>query len=289
MYRPIGVYADGFNSKPDVLAVLSVDGEINDGMAKTLSDQIDKINDNARVKAVLIKLNTPGGEVTASEEIREKFDTLKVPAVAWCDAECASGGIYILQSKNIKYVGMTNYTVAGAVGVFSTVQHYNRLLDWAKIDTKIYKSAPLKDAGDPTQPSDAAQDAYMQSIVDSLAHQFYDLVLTHRHITNAKELESAKIFIGQDAVKLGLADAIITSDEAELKAKQLSGSKQIYTNQELKKMAKAAANDGNDTDGDYKLNPAIMPNAQLTWAITQLKNILSQETVQFKYELPYKF
>lgn len=293
-YIPAYTYAEpvtqpSFNSKPDILATVQVNGEISDDLAKTLKSKVDKINENTRVKAVLIVLNTPGGGVTASAQIRELLSTIKVPVVAWCDTECASGGMYILQSKAIKYIAVSDYTVAGSIGVYLEVTRYNRLLDWAKVDTQIYKSAPLKGAGDPTQPTDAAQDAYFQSIVGRLASQFYDLVITNRHITDLSAMKSAKVFIGEDAVKLGLADAVMTKEQAEKKAKELSGSKSIYTIEELKLMSKSVSgNDDLDSD-DSENDKNTLPNEDLHWLTLQLQDMLGQENVQFKYELPYKF
>lgn len=277
-----------FAQQPDILEVLTISGEIRSGTAEDIAKQVDAINENAKVKAVLLVLDTPGGGVTASSQIYEDLSRLKVPVVAWCQSVCASGGVYVMMAPSVKYIAVRNETITGSVGVIMHMMRYNRLLQWAKIDPETYRSGPLKDAGNPTRAGEPKETEYLQGIVTTLAQRFYAIVAKARpHIKNWDELKTARILIGKEAVDMGLVDAIATRAEVEKKAKELSGSKTIFTRDELKKMS-AAADGPHPT---YKA-PALDVTAALSdlhWAAETAKEIMSGESVKFAYRMPYSF
>lgn len=280
-----------FPTKPDILETIQIKGEIDQDMWQKVSAQVKAINTNPRVKAVLIVVDSPGGGVTASEEIREEFDSLKVPAVAFCNSMCASGGMYILMSKQVKFIALRDATIAGSIGVFAEVQHYDRLLNWAKIDTSVFKSGDpatsVKDAGDPSQPMSDTDVKFFQNLVNGLADRFYGLVTSHRNIADVAAMKTATVFVGADAVKEGLADAVMTQEKAEEKAKELSGSKAIYTKDEMQKMAQSVSGDSSSDDtGNRLATPTLSDN--LSWLIGETRQILATQRVTIKYELPYR-
>lgn len=279
-----------FPTKPDILETIQIKGEIDQDMWQRVGAQVKAVNTNPRVKAVLIVVDSPGGGVTASEEIREEFDGLKVPAVAFCNSMCASGGMYILMSKQVKFIALRDATIAGSIGVFAEVQHYDRLLNWAKIDTSVFKSGDpatsVKDAGDPSQPMSDADAKFFQNLVNDLADRFWGLVTSHRKIADVTAMKTATVFIGAAAVREGLADAVMTQDQAEEKAKELSGSKAIYTKDEMQKMAQSVSGDSNDDAGNRSTMPTLSDN--LNWMIGQARSMLATQRVTIKYELPYR-
>lgn len=273
--------------KPDILEVLEINGEIHGGMVPGIAEAVDKINDNAKVKAVLLIVDTPGGSVTASSAIYEDLSRLKVPVVVWCGSLCASGGVYVAMAPSVKWIAVRSETIGGSVGVVMQMMRFNRLLEWAKIDPKTYRSGLLKDAGNPMRAQEEAEDKYLQGIVSELAEKFYAIVAKSRgsKIKNWDEIKTARIFIGQEAVRVGLADAVATKAEVTAKAKELSGSKSIFTREELKKMSSAA--DGHST---YAA-PAIQPNVwgDTAWLIETAKEIMGGGSVKFSYRLEHKF
>ncbi len=281
--------------KPDILEVLEVSGEINDFTPGRIKDQVEKYNDNPKVKAVLLILDTPGGGARASAAARDSLSKIKVPVVVWCKSVCASGGIMMMTAPSIKYLALPNEGIAGSVGVIASVTRYHRLLDWAKIDSEIYKSGSLKDAMNPTRPANEEEKKYVQGIVDDLAQSFYKMVADSRgtKISEAAwvEIKKAKIFFGPQAVKMGLVDAVMTEDQARMKAKELSGSKLIYTRVELKKMSTVA-------DETYRNTAPLMPFQatapdravdSLNQVLEAVQEVRSGETVKFEYRMPYKF
>lgn len=275
--------------KPDILEVIELSGEINAGTAANMAQFVDAINENSKVKAVLLILDTPGGSVTASSAIYEDLSRLKVPVVVWCQSLCASGGVYIAMAPSVKFIGVRAETIGGSVGVVMHMMRFNRLLEWAKVDPKTYRSGHLKDAGNPTRPAEEAEDKYLQSIVNDMAEKFYGLVAKSRGkripAEAWAEIKSAKIFIGQDAVRVGLADAVTSKAEVIAKAKELSGSKTIFSREELKKMSAAA-----DGPGAYAV-PVKQPGmfGDVPFLIETLKEIMGERSVKFSYLLPYQF
>jgi signal peptide peptidase SppA len=274
-------------NSPDILEIMDITDVINDKSAEKVADKVKDINQNKRIRAVLLTVNSPGGGVVASSNINEELSKLRVPVVAWCNSECASGGMYVLMNKSVKFIGVRKETIAGSIGVVMSMTKYNRLMDWARLDNEVYKSAPLKDAGNPGRETTDADRAYFQSIINSLAADFYGIIKDSRgdKITDWDAVKSARIFFGQEAVKVGLVDGVITYEEAERKAKELSGSKAIYTREEMKKMAKVA---GDDSGGYLHYSAPELP-MNLDGLLSTLHDIQLGETVRFEYLAPYHF
>lgn len=277
-------------AKPDILEVLEISGAITGFEAKALEKRVEEIGDNQRVKAVLLVVNTPGGSVSGSSAIHAELSKVKVPVVGYCEAICASGGVFALTAPSVKYIGVGPTTIAGSIGVVMSISRFHRLLDWAKVDVETYTSGSLKDAGNSTRARTEEERKYLQGIADSLAAQFYDIVGKSRKITNWPEVKTARVFIGEEAVKIGLADAVITKDQAIAKAKELSGSKLIFTRDELKKMSKAA-----EGPAHYEA-PTLAPRleAPSPWGdvpalVEIIKEIRAGESTVFEYRMPMRF
>lgn len=276
-------------SKPDLLEVIEIRGVIDGSTAEDITRQVEKINENAKVKAVLLQLDTPGGGVLASAVIYEELSKLKAPVIVWCQNLCASGGMYVSMAPTVKYVAVRSETIAGSIGVVMQITRFNRLLAWLKIDNETFKSGALKDSGNPTRATTDADTAYLQGIVDSMAGKFYALVAKSRgkKISEAGwvEIKTARIFIGDEAVKVGLADAVMSREEVIAKAKEISGSKFIHTRDDLKKMS-AQANESSTYQAPAK---TLSMFGDVPFLIETLKEIRAGETVKFEYIMPFRF
>lgn len=281
-------------SRPDIIEVIEIGGEIYAGAATALKAQVEKINENPKIKAVVLVVNSPGGGATASAVMYQELGKIKVPVVGLCEYICASGGVYALMAPSVKYIGVSDETIGGSVGVVMHMSRYHRLLDWAKIDSETYRSGHLKDAGNPTRPGNDTEKAYLQGIVDELAVKFYHVVGKARPKLKPEQwaqIKTAKIFIGPHIVAVGLADAVMTRDQAIRKAKELSGSKLAFTREELGKMSKAA----HETTS-YQAPPALSSDPRADRALDDLhffvnmaREIRAGEAVRFEYRAPYSF
>lgn len=281
--------ADVLMGKPDIIEVMELRGEISRGTADAVKAQVEKINENPKIKAVLLIVDTPGGGATASAMIYAELAKLKMPVIGFCEYICASGGMYALMSPSVKFIAVGDETVAGSIGVIAHLTRYYRLLEWAKIDTETYKSGEKKDYGNPARAATENERKAFQSLVDELAQKFYGVVEAARPKADMAAIKPAGIFIGQAAVKVGLADAVMTREQAIAKAKELSGSKMSFTREELSKMAKAAS----ETTAYKQEVPS--PQMQISWmgdlhtVVEMLQEIRGGESVQVLYRMPVKF
>lgn len=279
-------------AKPDLLEIIDIRGVINESTAALVKGQVEKINENPKVKAVLLVVDSPGGGSSASDVLYHELAKIKVPVVGFCEYVCASGGVYALMAPSVKFIAVRPETWGGSVGVVGTMTRYNRLLEWAKIDTTTFKSGEFKDTGNPTRAITERDQKYFQDIVDQLANRFYDIVQKARPKADMAELKTAKIFVGERIVKVGLADAVMSRDEVERKAKDLSGSKLIFTRDEIRKMSKDAAG---ESHGGAMYKPVRPPTDFRSWEsnlstlVDVMQEIRSGETVQFSYIMPYRF
>lgn len=278
-----GAYAEQ-QAKPSIVEVVEISGEIGPHTAAQMSKMVETVNENQRVKALVLVMNSPGGGAVASAASYDELGKIKVPVVGWCDQMCASGGMYILMSPTVKHIGVRSETIAGSIGVIGQITRFNRLLEWAKIDNETYVSGSLKDAGNSSRAARDDERKYIQSIISDLAVRFYAVVGKTRKVTNWDAVKTGRIFIGEEAVKVGLADAVMDREEAIKKAKELSGAKLIFTREEMKKMSKAA-----DDHAVYSAPPIAPQMGDVAALIEIIKEVREGESVSFSYKLPYRF
>jgi signal peptide peptidase SppA len=276
-------------ARPDLLEVIELNQVITEGVANGIKEQVEKINENPKVKAVLLVVNTPGGGASASDVIYSELSRVKVPVVGFCEYVCASGGAYALMAPSVKYIGVRGETIGGSIGVVGTMTRFNRLLDWLKIDNETFKSGPLKDTGNPTRDMTDADRKYFQGIVDELAQKFYGVVVKARPKASMDEIKTARIFIGENVVRVGLADAVMTRDEAATKAKELSGSKLIFTREEIKKMSKLGDEHSGSTYESALPSPRAGWEGDVHVVVELLREVRAGESSRFEYRMPYTF
>lgn len=281
--------APAFADKPDILETIQVKGVIEDGMADMITSKVEEINDNPRVKAVLLEVDSPGGGVLPSAVIYEELSKLKVPIVGYCQNICASGGMYILMAPPVKFIGVRSETISGSIGVVMHIMRYNRLLDWAKIDASTYKSGVSKDTGNPERAETPEDKVELQGEIDTLAGRFYDIVQKGRgsKIKDMAQVKTARVFFGVDGVKAGLVDAVMSKDAAIVEAKHLSGSKNIFTREELKKMSKDNSNSGDYAFETPKPTMSMQLFNDFEYAVRWIKEIRQGQSIKLEYIAPY--
>lgn len=219
----IGVLISDHDQNPggDGVAVINIDGIIIDPDPYIKS--IRKIRETDSVKAVVVRVNSPGGAVAASQEIYEELRSLgeAVPVVASMGTVAASGGYYIACAAATIYANPG--TVTGSIGVIAQFASYEQLLKWAKVEVEVIKSGEFKDLGSPLRKMPEEQKAYLQTLIDGAHFQFKDMISERRNLPAAKvaSLSDGKIFIGSQARELGLIDRIGTLEAAIAEARKL--------------------------------------------------------------------
>ena len=216
---------DGTFSSGDKVAVLRVHDIILD--SHTYLESIETISNNDDIKAVVVRIDSPGGAVGPSQEIYSELKELgkDIPIVASIGDVGASGGYYIACAAQKIFANPG--AITGSIGVIAQFASYEKLLEWAKIDVEVIKSGRYKDVGSSVRKMNAADKEYLQELIDNVYMQFKSAVAESRDL-NAKEIDNVadgKIFTGEQALELKLIDELGTINDAVDMAADLGGIK----------------------------------------------------------------
>ncbi|MBR6864930.1 MAG: signal peptide peptidase SppA [Bacteroidales bacterium] len=198
------------------VAILFADGEIVEGNdSQEISSgrfvaQIDKIRKDNTVKAVVLRVNSPGGSVIASEKIRTALKLLMAekPVVASYGNYAASGGYWISAGVNKIYSDATCLT--GSIGVFSMIPEFSKTAGKVGVNMVTVGSNKHSDMYSLMRPFDAEETASMQAYVDDVYERFVSLVAEGRSLEKqaVDDMAQGRVWVGTDAIGLGLVDEI---------------------------------------------------------------------------------
>lgn len=190
------------------VGVVTVEGVIRN--SQDLVRQFDEYGKDTRIKAVVVRIDSPGGGVTAAQEIYDAILALKKKkkVVASMGALAASGG-YLIACAADRIVANPG-TLTGSI---STIMHFadaEELLKKIGLRSSVVKSGRFKDVGSPTRPMTADEKAMLQSVVDDTYDQFLEVVEKGRRISKEelRKLADGRLFTGRQAQKLGLVDEL---------------------------------------------------------------------------------
>ncbi len=189
-----------------------------------VSKMVKQVEDDPATKAVLLKINSPGGSAAASEEIYQIIENLakKKTVVAYLTEYGASGGYYIaLPAKEI----IANPSVlTGSIGAVNVIVNFEGLFKKLGIKAYIFKSNEFKDIGSPYRNITSKEIEVLQSIIDNVYHQFQAKVIEHRGVKiSYDEVFSGRPFTGVQAKSVGLVDDVGTFEHALNVTKKLAG------------------------------------------------------------------
>jgi len=196
-------------------------------MVQDVVSQLKLAEADPDVKAVLFKIDSPGGSVTASDLLYHEIKSFKertgkkVTAVIMNVA--ASGGYYIALPADWIMAHPTSIT--GSVGVIFLHPRFYELMDKIGVGVAASTSGENKDMGSPFRKATDAEDAIFQSLTDSLGRRFVDLVIAHRHLKPdaVADVSTARIYLASEALALGLIDEIGYINNAVAHTKSLAG------------------------------------------------------------------
>jgi protease-4 len=193
--------------------------EINDVImsSENTVEQIKKYREDKSIKAIIVRINSPGGGVAASQEIYEEVKKTRNSGkiiVVSMGSIAASGGYYIACGSSL--IVANPGTLTGSIGVIAEFITIKDLADKLGIKENTFKSGELKDSGDPFRDVNEKDKAYFQDVVDNSFGQFLDVVSKERKIDKEKLLPSAngRVFTGLQAKDLGLIDSLGTFEDA---------------------------------------------------------------------------
>ena len=205
------------------VAVIYAEGNIVDGGAKNqvAGDRFAKIIQDVRndkdVKAVVLRVSSPGGSVLASEKIKAELDLLResVPVIASYGEYAASGGYWI--SANSDYIFSNATTLTGSIGVFSMIPDIGGTLkNKLHVNVTPVNSNEHADMYGMIRPLDNKEVAYMQASVEKIYDKFTSIVAAGRDITveNVDAIAQGRVWTGAEALGIGLVDQIGTIEDA---------------------------------------------------------------------------
>jgi protease-4 len=181
-------------------------------------EQLDRAREDSEVKAVLIRIDTPGGSATASELVYREILGFKrergVPVAAQLMGTATSGGYYVAMAAD--RVAAHPTTVTGSIGVVFLGIELSGLMGKLGIENQTITAGPHKDAGSPLRPMTAEEREHFQQVLDHLHARFQDVVVTGRPGLDAAAVAAVSdgsIFSAPQALEKGLVDEIGTIEE----------------------------------------------------------------------------
>lgn len=219
--------SDDSDISGDGIGVVEVTGTIAsaDGIIKTIS----KFSADHTVKAILIRINSPGGSVSASQEIVEAIRTIKKPVVISMGDMAASGGYYVACAGPEIYANPG--TLTGSIGVISQVMEMKDLMEFFKVKVHTIKTGDLKDAGNPYREFNETDRTYFATLGAEIMDQFVTHVADARKMGKEQVMAVAdgRVWTGREAHKLGLVDKLGGMQAAIDDLRQKAGIKGRYT------------------------------------------------------------
>jgi protease-4 len=213
-----------FHGSGDKIAVVEIKGVILD--SEEIVRQLKKFHEDRSVQAILLRIDSPGGGVAASQEIYEEVrkirETGKIVVVSMSSL-AASGGYYVACGAN-KIVANKG-TLTGSIGVISQFMQFDSLMGKIGITMNTIKSGKMKDAGNPFRKMTADDREFFQSLMDDVHKQFIGVVEDERGIEHDTLVKYAdgRVFTGVQALELGLVDTLGTFEDAVGIAAELAG------------------------------------------------------------------
>ena len=205
------------------IGIIEIFGAIED--SRVLIDQIHEFRDSGSVKAVILRIDSPGGGVGPSQEIYTEVKKLtrEKPVIVSMGSVAASGGYYI--AAPAKRLFANPGTITGSIGVIMSFANYQDLMEKVGIKNQVVKSGKFKDTGSATRPFTAAEEELIQSLIDDVYAQFVEAVSSGRKMSfdQVVRLADGRIYSGRQALDVGLVDELGNLQDAIAYAAELTG------------------------------------------------------------------
>jgi protease-4 len=183
-----------------------------------IKEELEKAAQDDRIKAVVLKINSPGGTVTAADVILHELKAFKakkgVPVVVCLQGLAASGGYYVAQAGDTIIAYPT--CITGSIGVIAMKFNLQGLMDKVGVGEDVVKTGKWKDFWSPFRPATPQEKEMMQHIIDDFYREFVNVVAQGRKLSLKQTLAAAdgRIFTASQARDLGLVDQLGYLDDA---------------------------------------------------------------------------
>ncbi len=276
-------------SDEDGVGIIRLEGPIYQGeglaaASETVIRDIDWMEDNENVKAIVVMANSPGGDANASDVIWNRLAEVDKPVLVAVDGLCASGCYYIAMGATPDEIYATPNSLIGSIGVVSTFFNIEELADEIGVEVNVIATGENKDFGSLFRDITPEEEAYWREQLAVIFDNFINRVVGGRanHLTEAeiRELANGRVWASSEAQNLGLIDGILYPEDVLERAADLGGLnpnnfRQIespYTPTFL--------------DLLFSESPGFSTEIELPDA-NDMNNMLQQSPIQYRYYGPY--
>ncbi len=222
----------------DKVAVIDLMGDII--TSQKIIEKLEEAKDDDNIKAIIIRINSPGGAVGASQEIYREIIRVKEKKPVICSIEniAASGAYYVASACDS--IVANKGSLIGSIGVIMFLQQYKKLFDKIGIKTEVIKTGKFKDVGNPFRELSKEEREYLQNLVNITYQDFLDDVYSSRkgriELDTLKKYADGRVITGTQALKLGFIDKIGNFyDAVDIAEKVVGKELKIYKMKKKKK------------------------------------------------------
>jgi protease-4 len=237
--------------------------------------QFKKYRENKSVRSIVFRVESPGGGVSASQEIYEEVRKTRnagKPVVVSMGSVAASGGYYVACGANT--IVANPGTLTGSIGVIFQFLHFSELMSKVGIDASTFKTGKYKDIGSPFRKTTVDEKKFFDQLLGDVYDQFVTVVASERKLDRKKVLEYAdgRVFTGRQALAYGFVDTLGTYEDAIAIAAKLggiSGKPKVVKERKLKPFL------------ERMLGQAVSGLAEMK------QELFNQPVLQYKFTSPY--
>jgi len=268
---------DGADSKIALISLRGVisgsePGGIGETMVDDLKLQLEQAANDENVKAIVLNVDSPGGEVTASDiiynAVKKVRDQNKKPVVIYMGSLAASGGYYVSCAGSYLIANETTFT--GSIGVIMQTLHYEDLFNKVGLQMITFKSGKFKDLLSGSRTLTDEEKTYVQGLVMQTYDKFLGIVATERKLdkeTLRNGIADGRVISGKDAKENKLIDALGSVEDAYAKAQELSkanGAAVIRYQAPFKlgKLFRLLGQSGSDSKVEINVTEALKPKLE---------------------------
>ncbi|MEI8346215.1 MAG: signal peptide peptidase SppA [Pseudomonadota bacterium] len=211
------------------IGVVEIRGVIMD--AKAVVEKLETAAEDKNIKAIFVRIDSPGGAVAPSQEIYQEIlrvDKIK-PVYSSMGSVAASGGYYLAAATRKIFANAG--TLTGSIGVIMEFADLSKLYEFIKISPEVVKAGKYKDVGSPHRPLTEEERALLKDLIGGVHKQFINDILAKRKDKikgNMEEMAQGQVFTGETAKKLGLVDEVMGLWEAARQIHKEMGLKEEF-------------------------------------------------------------
>ncbi len=215
------------------VALVEINGEVISGprssffslTSQALIETLRQADNDPQVRAILLYIDSPGGDIVASDEVYKALKGLEKPVVAYL-GEIATSGAYYIACGADKIVAHPA-SLTGSIGVIVEMPNAQKLMEKLGVEMVVIKSGPHKDEGSFYRGLTEEEKAYWQALVEKVHQMFVEVVAKERGLSEeeVKSIADGRVLLGEEAFKLRLVDELGNFDDALKLAGALGGIK----------------------------------------------------------------